>query len=65
MRYYVLYDKATGEILLRVKGTGPPAPDSVELSEEQAAAYPPLEKTHDVDPTTKKLRKKNAKEPEL
>ena len=66
MRYYILYDKATGEILLRVKGTGPATSDSIELSEDQATAHPPLEQTHDVDPATKRLRKKkNAKEPGL
>jgi len=62
MRHFAIYDLGTGKIIIRVKSSGqqPSDSDSIELSEDEANAEPPIEHTHTVDKKTRKLKKKGA-----
>ena len=58
MRHYAVYNQDDGEILLRITTNGQPPADSIELTNQEANAEPPVEKTHKVDIATKKLKVK-------
>ena len=58
MKHFILYD-GTGKIIVTIKTSGDyVGEDCIEVSESDATASPPIEKTHRVDVIAKTLVKR-------